>query len=58
MTTEQKLDLALRALANIEDLLEDWPTMRALSALGAERATAKKMLTRSIIADTLESVKA
>jgi hypothetical protein len=51
-TREQELTAALR---NIEALLADWPTMRALSALGAERATANKNEAKAIIAAALKS---
>lgn len=38
-------------LAEMEALLADWPTMRALNAYGAEKATAKKVRAREIIAE-------
>lgn len=41
------------ALKAIGELLADWPTMRALSAVGAERATAKKIAARKIIDEAL-----
>lgn len=41
------------ALERIGELLEDWPTMRALSASGAEKATANKKAAREIISDAL-----
>ena len=37
-------------LAELETMLADWPTMRALSALGAEKATANKVRARKIVA--------
>lgn len=37
-------------LAELEALLADWPTMRALSALGAKKATARKARARQIVA--------
>lgn len=39
----------LEALQAVQELLADWPTMRALSALGAEKATANKLAAREII---------
>lgn len=42
-----------RALEQIEALLKDWPTMRALSASGAEKATENKLAARSICAGAL-----
>lgn len=38
------------SFAELAALLPDWPTMRALSAWGAEKATAKKAAAREIIA--------
>lgn len=38
------------SFAELAALLPDWPTMRALSAWGAEKATAKKAAARDIIA--------
>lgn len=55
-TTQQKLDEALRAISEINELLADWPTMRALSSLGAQKATANKIAARGIIANVLTSV--
>lgn len=43
-----------QALRDIEALLEGWPTMRALSALGAQIATDKKAEARRIIAEALK----
>lgn len=40
----------LQLLAELEELLADWPTMRALSAYGAEHATANKIRAREIVA--------
>lgn len=37
----------------LQDLLSDWPTMRALSAYGAEKATANKAEARKIVAEVL-----
>lgn len=37
------------ALKAIGELLADWPTMRALSALGAREATANKRKARELI---------
>lgn len=50
-----RAERAEEALRKIQVLLDDWPTMRALSALGAERATAHKNEARKIIADVLSS---
>jgi hypothetical protein len=41
------------ALLTIAGLLDDWPTMRALSAVGAEKATANKEAARRAINDAL-----
>lgn len=49
---EKELTAALQA---IQSLLDDWPTMRALSASGAEKATANKVEARRIIADALDN---
>lgn len=40
----------LAILNEIEEITQDMPTMRALSALGAERATAKKLRIRELAA--------
>jgi hypothetical protein len=53
--TEKELIDALKA---VQELLGDWPTMRALSALGAEKATANKRAARKIIADAIEKAAA
>lgn len=37
------------SLRAIENLLADWPTLRNLSAIGAQKATDKKRAARSII---------
>jgi hypothetical protein len=50
-----RAERAEEALRKIQALLDDWPTMRALSALGAERATAHKNEARKIIADVLSN---
>jgi len=50
--TEREKELTA-ALENIRALLVDWPTMRSLSALGADRATEKKLAARRIIAEVL-----
>lgn len=47
----QKTDALLDEL---EEILSDWPTMRALSAYGAEKATGKKMRAREIVASLRE----
>ncbi len=49
---EQEL---IEALEAVQALLADWPTMRALSALGAEKATEKKLAARRIIAEALNN---
>lgn len=54
-TADQKL---IKALLEVQALLEDWPTMRALSALGAEHATANKIEARRIIEAALAQVQA
>lgn len=46
-------DLYREALVRIGELLQDWPTMRALSASGAERATANKREAARIIDNAL-----
>lgn len=48
---EKELIVALEA---VQALLIDWPTMRALTALGSERATEKKLAARKIIAEVLK----
>jgi hypothetical protein len=45
---------AEQALREIWELLNDWPTMRALSASGAQKATANKQLARALIAAVLQ----
>lgn len=42
-----------KALEDLQALLIDWPTMRALSALGAQKATEKKLAARAIIEKAL-----
>lgn len=46
-------DLYREALVRIGALLKDWPTMRALSASGAERATSNKLEARRIVENAL-----
>jgi len=46
---------AVVALREIAALLDDWPTMRALSAAGATKATENKAKAREIIRKALES---
>lgn len=46
----------LEALKAIQVLLDDWPTMRALSAPNAEKATANKIAARKIVADAIAKV--
>lgn len=47
---ETKMDNETRiAFEQLQKLLADWPTMRALSALGAEKATANKLAARQIV---------
>jgi hypothetical protein len=53
-----RAETAEEALRQISKLLEDWPTMRALSAAGAEKATANKLAARKIIADAAATVEA
>lgn len=48
----------LATLKELEALLTDWPTMRALSALGAEKATANKIKARELIAAALAKASA
>lgn len=43
----------IAALEAIQRLLKDWPTERALTALGSERATTKKREARAICAKAL-----
>lgn len=50
--TEREAELE-QALKDIQALLEDWPTMRALSATGALKATEKKLAARAVIARVL-----
>ena len=50
--TEREAELE-QALRDIQVLLEDWPTMRALSANGALKATANKLAARKIVAGAL-----
>ena len=45
------------ALLAVEALLNGWPTMRALSAIGAKEATDRKVQARSIIATALAAEK-
>lgn len=46
--TEREAELE-QALKDVQVLLEDWPTMRALSASGALKATENKLAARKII---------
>lgn len=50
--TDREAELT-RALERIEAALQDWPTMRALSAWGAARATENKRVCRAICAEAL-----
>lgn len=54
MTNTNELEL-IEALLAVQALLVDWPTMRALSAVGAEKATANKLAARKIVADALDA---
>lgn len=47
----------LAALQRLGELLEDWPTMRALSASGSERATANKIEARKLVSLTVAIAK-
>lgn len=44
------------ALLTVAALLDDWPTMRALSALGAQKATANKDAARRAVAAALGNI--
>lgn len=51
--TEKQIIERMEAL---QELLSDWPTMRALSAYGAEKATANKVEARKIVAEVLAGI--
>lgn len=57
-TAETKCPDLLATLKAVEELLADWPTMRALSALGSEKATANKIKARELIAAAIAKVEA
>lgn len=46
----------VETLKQIESLLDGWPTMRALSAYGAEEATSRKLKARELITAALAKV--
>ncbi len=48
----------IEALREIQNMLGDWPTMRLLSSLGAERATANKVRARELVAAILGRIDA